>query len=266
MFSCNALVFGMTAAYYKYVRISTQNLVRQQMNTYDPSLGMVFVTILHIVKPKLFNIMNIGDKMSIRGTQTEKNLMRAFAGESQARNRYKFFAEVAHNEGYEKVATAFETIVRNEQAHALVFFNFLEGGMVEMTGSYPAGVVGSTLENLEAAAQGEYDEWSDLYPEFAQVAKDEGFISIALAFEYIIGIERMHEHKFRSLKTMMMEGQMFYREEPTHWLCSECGYVHNDMEAPESCPVCRKEQGFFESMDCQCGCECSCEISNSESN
>lgn len=201
--------------------------------------------------------MDQGNKKSIRGTQTEKNLMKAFAGESQARNRYKFFAEVAHDEGYERAAALFETVVRNEQAHALVFFNFLEGGMVEMTGSYPAGVVGTTVDNLEAAANGEYDEWSDLYPEYAQVAKDEGFTSVALAFEYIVGIERVHEKKFREMKKMITDGTMFRREEPVRWLCSECGYAHTGNEAPDTCPVCKKEQGFFETRGCNCeGLEC----------
>ncbi|MFI3265583.1 MAG: ferritin family protein [Rikenellaceae bacterium] len=204
--------------------------------------------------------MSKTDKQSIRGTQTEKNLMKAFAGESQARNRYTFFAQVAHQEGYEKVATVFETVARNEKAHALVFFGFLEGGMVEMTGSYPAGVVGTTAENLAAAAAGEYDEWSDLYPEYAQVAKDEGFVSVALAFEYIVGIEREHESKFLALKKAIDEHKMFKSDEPTRWICSECGYEHNSKQAAGKCPVCGKGQGFFERKGCGCDmgdCECS---------
>ncbi|MCW0483391.1 rubrerythrin [Gaoshiqia sediminis] len=183
---------------------------------------------------------------SIAGSQTEKNLLKAFAGESQAKNRYEFFAKQARKEGLEQIAALFEETALNEKAHAKRFFNFLEGGMVEITASYPAGMVGSTLENLQAAADGENEEWTELYPEFARVAEEEGFKQIAVVFKTIAKIEQHHEARYRKLYQNLEEGKVFEREGKVTWKCRVCGFLHESAKPPKKCPACEHEQAYFE--------------------
>lgn len=183
---------------------------------------------------------------NLHGTLTEQNLLKAFAGESQAANRYRFFAQKAREEGYAKIAFFFEETVRNEQMHARLFFDVLLGGMVEITAAYPAGRIGNTLENLDAAAKGEYDEWSDLYPEFSKVAESEGYPAIACRFMQIALIEKTHEERFRGLYEMLRGNQIFQKEREVVWRCMECGYIHTSAEAPDGCPVCGFPRGAFE--------------------
>ena len=183
---------------------------------------------------------------SLKGTETEKNLMKAFSGESQARNRYTFFASVARKEGYEQIAQIFEETAANEKEHAEVFFKFLEGGMLEFTGSYPAGVISNTLDNLAAAAQGEYEEWDQLYPEFARVAEQEGFKEAARAFRMIASVEQAHEERYREFYGRVASGRVFSSEEPQEWICRKCGYRVKGRQAPGKCPICGHPQAFFE--------------------
>lgn len=183
---------------------------------------------------------------SIKGTQTEKNLLKAFAGESQAKNRYEFFAKQARKEGLEQIAALFEETAINEKAHAKRFFRFLEGGMVEITASYPAGKIGTTLENLQAAADGENEEWTELYPEFARIAEEEGFKQIAVVFKTIAKIEQHHEARYRKLYQNMEEGKVFEREGKVTWKCRVCGFLHESSKPPKKCPACEHEQAFFE--------------------
>lgn len=183
---------------------------------------------------------------SIIGTQTEKNLMKAFAGESQARNRYTYFAGVARKEGLMQISDIFEETANQEKEHAKRFFKFLEGGEVEITESFPAGTIGTTLDNLKAAAAGEAFEWSDLYPEFASVARDEGFNQIAAAFEAISIAEKQHEKRFNDLATNLEEGKVFKRNGKIIWRCRNCGYLHEAEEAPQVCPACLHPQAYFE--------------------
>ena len=186
------------------------------------------------------------EEKSLKGTETEKNLMKAFSGESQARNRYTFFASVARKEGYEQIAQIFEETAANEKEHAEVFFKFLEGGMLEFTGSYPAGVISNTLDNLAAAAQGEYEEWDQLYPEFARVAEQEGFKEVARAFRMIASVEQTHEKRYREFYERVASGRVFCSEEPQEWICRQCGYRVKGKQAPGKCPVCGHPQAFFE--------------------
>lgn len=183
---------------------------------------------------------------SIKGTQTEQNLLKAFAGESQARNRYTFFASVAKKEGYEQISGVFLETAEQEKEHAKRFFKFLEGGMVEITASYPAGVIGTTLENLKAAAEGEKEEWSELYPTFADVADQEGFPAIAQVFREISKVEAEHESRYWTLYDRVKDGTNFKRDEPIEWQCRNCGYVHTGEEAPGACPACAHPQAYFE--------------------
>jgi rubrerythrin len=183
---------------------------------------------------------------SIKGTKTEQNLLKAFAGESQAKNRYEFFAKRAREEGLEQIAALFEETALNEQAHANRFFNFLEGGMVEITACYPAGRVGTTLENLEGAAAGENEEWSDLYPEFARVAEEEGFVNVGVVFKTIAKIEKHHEERYRALYRNLEEGKVFEREGKVVWKCRVCGLLHESKRPPKKCPACDADQAFFE--------------------
>ncbi len=183
---------------------------------------------------------------TIKGTKTEQNLLKAFAGESQAKNRYDFFSKKAREEGLEQIAALFEETALNEQAHANRFFNFLEGGMVEIIASYPAGKVGTTLENLQAAAEGENEEWSELYPEFARVAEEEGFTNIAVVFKTIAKIEKHHEERYRKLYKNLEEGKVFQREGKVIWKCRVCGLLHESARPPKKCPACEAEQAFFE--------------------
>lgn len=183
---------------------------------------------------------------SLKGTKTEQNLLKAFAGESQARNRYTYFASVAKKEGYEQIAAIFEETANQEKEHAKRFFKFLEGGMVEITASFPAGVIGKTAENLAAAAAGENEEWSDLYPEFAQIAREEGFEKIADAFEKIATVEYQHEKRYRELLANVENGTVFKKDQKTFWQCRNCGYVHEGETAPTVCPACVHPQAHFE--------------------
>ena len=183
---------------------------------------------------------------SIKGTQTEKNLLKAFAGESQARNRYDFFAKQAKKEGLEQIAAIFEETAENERSHAKQFFKFLEGGMVEITASYPAGVIGNTLENLKASAEGENEEWTRLYPEFARVAETEGFKAVASLFKIIAKIEKAHEERYKKLYHNLESGQVFERDGKVVWKCRVCGYLHEGKKPPQNCPACQHPQAYFE--------------------
>ncbi|WP_298612457.1 rubrerythrin [uncultured Odoribacter sp.] len=184
--------------------------------------------------------------MSIKGTKTEQNLLKSFAGESQARSRYTFFASVAKKEGYEQIAGVFMETAEQEKEHAKKFFKYLEGGMVEITASYPAGVIGTTAENLKAAAEGENEEWADLYPEFARIAQEEGFPQIANTFKQIAKVEAEHEARYRTLLGRVTEGKVFEREEEIEWQCRNCGYVIKGKKAPMKCPACEHPQAYFE--------------------
>ena len=183
---------------------------------------------------------------SIKGTKTEQNLLKSFAGESQARNRYVFFASVAKKEGFEQIAGVFAETAEQEKEHAKRFFKFLEGGMVEITASYPAGVIGTTKENLAAAAAGENEEWTDLYPTFADVADQEGFPVIAAVFRSIATVEAEHEKRYRARLARVEAVKVFERDEESEWQCRNCGYIHKGKKAPASCPSCAHPQAYFE--------------------
>ncbi|MFV0553486.1 MAG: rubrerythrin [Mangrovibacterium sp.] len=183
---------------------------------------------------------------SLKGTKTEQNLLKAFAGESQARNRYTMFAEKAREEGLEQMAAIFMETAEQEREHARRFFNFLEGGAVEITATYPAGIVGSTLDNLKAAADGENEEWDELYPEFARIAEEEGFKQVASAFKLIAKVEAHHEARYRKLYSALEEGKVFARDEKVIWKCRNCGFLHEAEKAPKNCPACLYPQAYFE--------------------
>lgn len=183
---------------------------------------------------------------SLKGTKTEQNLLKSFAGESQARMRYDYFAKQAKKEGLEQIAAIFEETAINEKEHAKRFFKFLEGNMVEITASYPAGKIGTTLENLKAAAEGENEEWTELYPEFADVAEKEGFKEVATAFRMIAKVEAEHEKRYRTLYKNLEEGKVFERNGKIYWKCRNCGYVHEGEKAPKVCPACLHPQSYFE--------------------
>ena len=184
--------------------------------------------------------------MSIKGSQTEQNLLKAFAGESQARNRYTFFASKARKDGFEQIAAFFEETAAQEKEHAKLFFKFLEGGMVEITATFPAGVIGSTAENLLAAAEGEHEEWDLLYPEFARIAEEECLTKIATAFKLVATVEARHEERYRRLLQNIENDEVFKRPEKETWVCRNCGYVHHGKEAPDMCPCCLHPQSYFE--------------------
>ena len=183
---------------------------------------------------------------SVKGTRTEKNLLTAFAGESQARNRYTFFASAAKKEGYEQIANIFTETAGNEKEHAEVFFNYLKGGDVEITAAYPAGIVGDTKANLEAAADGERLEWSQIYADMEKIAKEEGFDEIATSFKEIAEVEEFHEKRYRKLARNVSEGEVFKRQATVKWHCTNCGYVHEGTEAPAECPACKHPQAYYE--------------------
>ncbi|MDH6356220.1 rubrerythrin [Parabacteroides sp. PF5-9] len=185
---------------------------------------------------------------SIKGTRTEQNLLKAFAGESQARTRYTFFASVAKKEGYEQIAGVFLETAEQEKEHAKRFFKFLEGGMLEITGTFPAGIIGNTMENLAAAAAGENEEWAELYPAWADIAEEEGFKAVAIAFRMIAKVEAEHERRYRKLLANIEKGEAFNKEEPIKWQCRNCGYVHEGKDAPQKCPACEHPQSYFEPM------------------
>jgi rubrerythrin len=183
---------------------------------------------------------------SIKGSQTEKNLLKAFAGESMARNRYDFYSKQAKKEGLEQIAAIFLETADNERSHAKQFFRFLEGGMVEITAAYPAGVIGNTLENLKAAAEGENEEWTHLYPEFARIAEEEGFKAVAAAFKIIAKVEKAHEERYLKLYSNLESGKVFEREGKVIWKCRVCGYLHEGKKPPKNCPACEHSQAYFE--------------------
>lgn len=183
---------------------------------------------------------------SLKGTRTEKNLLAAFAGESQARNRYTFFASVARKEGYEQIANIFVETAGNEKEHAEVFFAYLQGGDVEIVAAYPAGIIGGTKGNLEAAADGERLEWSKLYVDMEKVARQEGFDEIATSFKEIAEVEEFHEKRYRKLAANVSKGEVFKRKAPVKWHCTNCGYVHEGTEAPSVCPACKHPQSYYE--------------------
>lgn len=183
---------------------------------------------------------------SIKGTMTEQNLLKSFAGESQARNRYTFFASVAKKEGYEQISGIFMETAEQEKEHAKRFFKYLEGGDLTITASYPAGVIGTTAENLLAAAQGEHEEWDVLYAEFAEVADKEGFPEIAETFRQIATVEAEHEKRYLKLLSRITDGDFFVRDNEIWWQCRNCGYVLKAKEAPLKCPACAHPQAYFE--------------------
>ncbi len=182
----------------------------------------------------------------LKGTKTEANLLKSFAGESQARNRYTYFASKANKEGYKQIEGIFLETARNEKEHAERFFKFLKGGSCEITAAYPAGIIGTTEENLEAAAEGENEEHTELYPEFAAVAEEEGFKDVAVTFRKIAEVEAEHEKRYLKLLSNLREGKVFKREEVVRWKCDNCGYVHEGKEAPQKCPACLHAQKYFE--------------------
>jgi rubrerythrin len=184
--------------------------------------------------------------MGLKGTQTEKNLLTAFAGESQARNRYSYFASQARKEGYEQIAAIFEETSNQEKEHAKREFKFLEGGEAEISASFPAGVIGNTLENLKAAAAGEHYEQTEMYPGFAEMADKEGFSEIAAVFRSIAVAERRHEQRYNALAKNITDGVVFKREKAVRWVCRNCGYVHEGPEAPELCPACAHPKSYSE--------------------
>ena len=183
---------------------------------------------------------------SIKGTETEQNLLSAFAGESQARNRYTFFTSIARKEGYEQIANIFTETAGNEKEHAEVFFKYLEGGDIEIKAAYPAGIIGDTRANLESAANGEKLEWSEIYANFERIARDEGFIKIATSFKEIAEVEEFHEGRYRKLAKNIDSGEVFKKKSTVKWHCSNCGYIHEGTEAPKECPACKHAQSYYE--------------------
>lgn len=184
--------------------------------------------------------------MSIKGTRTEKNLLTAFAGESQARNRYTYFAGQAKKEGYVQIAAIFEETADQEKEHAKRFFKFLEGGEVEILAAFPAGVIGTTEENLAAAAAGEHYEHTEMYPSFADIAEEEGFAAVAAAFRAISIAEKQHEKRYNDLRNNILRGEVFKRGTTVIWRCRNCGYLHEGVEAPGICPACVHPTDHFE--------------------
>lgn len=183
---------------------------------------------------------------SIKGTQTEKNLLKSFAGESQARNRYEFFSKVACEEGYQQIANIFQKTADQEKQHAKRFFKFLEGDALEITAAYPAGKIGITTENLKAAAMGENEEWTELYPSFAEIAKNEGLLEVSTAYRMIAKVEAEHEKRYLKLLSNIENEEVFKKKEKVKWVCTNCGYVHEGEKAPDKCPACQHPMAFFE--------------------
>lgn len=184
---------------------------------------------------------------NIVGSRTEKNLLKAFAGESQAKNRYTFFAKVAKKEGYEQIAALFLETAENEEQHAKQFFKYLTSGeALEITAAYPAGIIGTTVDNLKAAAAGENEEWTELYPEFAKIAEEEGFADVARTFRNIARVEKEHEARYLKLAENIEKDLVFNKEETNRWKCRKCGHVHEGKSAPNVCPTCNHPQGYFE--------------------
>ena len=184
--------------------------------------------------------------MELKGSQSEKNLLAAFAGESQARNRYTFFSSAAKKEGYEQISAIFGETAGNEKEHAELFFKLLQGGMVEIKADYPAGVIGKTIENLKASAEGEKLEWGTLYPNFAQKAEEEGLTEVAHTFRMVAKVEKQHERRYLKLLSNLQLGKVFKKDTSIKWKCRNCGYVHESSEVPEECPVCSHARSYFE--------------------
>ncbi len=184
--------------------------------------------------------------MELKGSKTERNLLTAFAGESQARNRYTYFASEARKENYMQIADIFEETANQEKEHAKRFFKFLKGGDMEIQAGFPAGVIGSTAQNLSAAAAGEHYEWTEMYPSFSKIAKDEGFEEIAKVFSAISIAEKQHEKRYVGLLANVETGKVFKKEKPVVWRCRNCGYLHQGKEAPSLCPACNHPQAYFE--------------------
>lgn len=184
--------------------------------------------------------------MELKGSRTEKNILTAFAGESQARNRYTYFAAKAKEEGFVQISEIFEETANQEKEHAKRLFKLLEGGEVEITASFPAGVIGTTTENLKEAAGGEHYEWEEMYPTFAKVAKEEGYSSIAKIFEAIAVAEKQHEKRYLALRNNIEAGKVFKKDNPVIWRCRNCGYIHKGLEALERCPACDHPKAHFE--------------------
>ncbi len=182
----------------------------------------------------------------LKGSETEKNLLKSFAGESQARNRYTYFSSTAKKEGYEQISGIFLETAENEKEHAKVFFKYLEGGKLEITAAYPAGKISTTAENLLAAAEGEKEEWGKLYPEFEKTAREEGFKDIADSFKEIAEVEEQHEKRYRKLLDNIKNGTVFKKNKVVKWKCRNCGYVHEGKEAPDKCPACKHPQAYYE--------------------
>lgn len=185
----------------------------------------------------------------IKGSETEKNLLKAFAGESQARNRYTFFASAAKKEGYEQISAIFLETADNEKEHAKIFFQYLEGGEVEIKASYPAGKIGATKENLFESAEGEKMEWGKLYPEFERIARKEGFKEVADSFKEIGEVEKHHEKRYRKLLENLKNEKVFKKDKIVKWKCRNCGYIHEGKEAPKNCPACKHPQAFYEILE-----------------
>ncbi|MCM1034192.1 MAG: rubrerythrin family protein [Paludibacter sp.] len=183
---------------------------------------------------------------SIKGTQTERNLLTSFAGESQARMRYTYFASAAKKEGFEQIAAIFQETADQEKEHAERMFKYLEGGKVEITASYPAGVIGRTLDNLQAAAAGEHEEWAEDYPKFAQIAEDEGFPEIAAMYRNIAVAEKGHEERYKAFVANIEAAKVFAKDDEVVWQCRNCGYIHVGKKAPNTCPACLHAQAYFE--------------------
>ena len=183
---------------------------------------------------------------TIKGSKTEKNLLKSFAGESKARNRYTYFASAAKKEGFEQIANLFIETAENEKEHAKVFFKYLEGGDVEITATYPAGIIKDTKSNLEAAAAGENLEWTSIYADFAKTAKEEGFPEVARSFEQISKVEKFHETRYRKLINNLRDAEVFKKKTTVKWHCINCGYVIEGIEAPKDCPACKHPQAYYE--------------------
>ncbi len=183
---------------------------------------------------------------NLEGSKTEKNLLKAFAGESQAKNRYEFFAKKAKKDGYEQISELFSQTALEEQQHAKIFFKYLEGRPVEITATYPAGKIGTTPENLKAAAMGENEEWTELYPEFSKIASEEGFSEISRSFKLISKVEAEHEAKYNKLLKNVEENKVFSKDEKVRWKCRKCGHIHTEANAPGTCPVCDHPTAYFE--------------------
>jgi rubrerythrin len=188
--------------------------------------------------------------MKLKGSETEKNLLKSFAGESQARNRYTYFASVAKKAGFEQISAIFLETAENEKEHAKIFFKHLEscGELLEITAKYPAGRIGTTEENLLEAAEGEKMEWGTIYPEFEKTAEKEGFEDIAISFKEISEVEEQHEKRYRKLLENVKKNQVFKKDKPTKWKCRNCGYVHESKEAPKECPACKHPQAYYERL------------------